>query len=84
MQVISSKDNEFIKHVKKLKDKKYRDMNQEFVIEGIKLIREAIEENADIKQIVICDNCLNSDVIPKELMYEMAKYECVYVTEKIF
>ena len=36
MQVISSKDNEFIKHVKKLKDKKYRDMNQEFVIEGIK------------------------------------------------
>lgn len=84
MQVISSKDNEFIKHVKKLKDKKYRDMNQEFVIEGIKLIREAIEENADIKQIVICDNCLNSDVIPKELMYEIAKYECVYVTEKIF
>ncbi len=84
MQVISSKDNEFIKHVKKLKDKKYRDMNQEFVIEGIKLIREAIEENADIKQIIICDNCLNSDVIPKELMYEIAKYECVYVTEKIF
>ena len=84
MQVISSKDNEFIKHVKKLKDKKYGDMNKEFVIEGIKLIREAIEENADIKQIVICDNCLNSDVIPKELMYEIAKYECVYVTEKIF
>ena len=84
MQVISSKDNEFIKHVKKLKDKKYRDMNQEFVIEGIKLIREAIEENADIKQIIICDNCLNSDVIPKKLMYEIAKYECVYVTEKIF
>ena len=84
MQVISSKDNEFIKHVKKLKDKKYRDINQEFVIEGIKLIREAIEENADIKQIIICDNCLNSDVIPKKLMYEIAKYECVYVTEKIF
>ena len=84
MQIISSKDNEFIKHVKKLKDKKYRDINQEFVIEGIKLIREAIEEKADIKQIVICDNCLNSDVIPKELMYEIAKYECIYVTEKVF
>ena len=24
MQVITSKDNEFIKHIKKLKDKKYR------------------------------------------------------------
>ena len=84
MNVISSKDNEFVKHVKKLKDKKYRDMSQEFVIEGVKLIKEAIEEGACIKQIVICDNCLNSDVTPKELMYEIAKFECVYVTEKIF
>ena len=79
MQVISSKDNEFVKYIKKLKDKKYRDMNKEFIIEGIKLIREAIEEKAEIKQIVICDNCLDSDIIPKELMYEIAKYECIYV-----
>lgn len=84
MQVISSKDNEFIKNLKKLKDKKYRDISKEFIIEGIKLIKEAIEEKAEIKQIVICDNCQNSDIIPKELMYEIAKYECVYVTEKIF
>ena len=37
MQVITSKDNEFVKHVKKLKEKKYRDQSQEFIIEGIKL-----------------------------------------------
>ena len=43
MQIISSKENEFIKHIKKLKDKKYRDINKEFVIEGIKIIKEAIE-----------------------------------------
>lgn len=84
MQVISSKDNEFIKHIKKLKDKKYRDLNKEFIVEGIKLIKEAIEEKAEIKQIVICDNCQNTDIIPKELMYEIAKYECIYVTENIF
>lgn len=84
MQIISSKENEFIKHIKKLKDKKYRDINKEFIIEGIKLIKEAIEEKANIKQIVICDNCQNTDMIPKELMYEIARYECVYVTEKIF
>lgn len=84
MQVISSKDNEFIKHIKKLKDKKYRDLNNEFIIEGIKLIKEAIKENANIKQIVVCDNCQNTDIIPKELMYEIAKYECIYVTENIF
>lgn len=84
MQIISSKDNELIKHIKKLKEKKYRDLNNEYIIEGTKLIKEAIEENTNIKQIVICDNCQNTDIIPKELMYEIAKYECIYVTEKIF
>lgn len=84
MQVITSKDNEFIKHIKKLKEKKYRDINKEFIVEGIKMIKEAIEEKATIKQIIICDNCVNTNIIPKELMYEIAKYECIYVNEKIF
>lgn len=84
MQVISSKENELVKHIKKLKEKKYRDINQEYIIEGIKLIKEAIEEKAEIKQIIVCDNCLNTEVIPKDIMYEIAKYECIYVTEKIF
>ncbi len=83
MQVITSKDNEFVKYVKKLKEKKYRDQSQEFIIEGIKLVKEAIEEKANIKQIIICDNCEDSGIIPKDLMYEIAKYNCVYVTENI-
>lgn len=84
MNVISSKNNEFVKHIKKLKDKKYRDLNNEFIIEGIKIIEEAINENAKIKQIIICDDCEKTSSIPKELMYEIAKYECVYVTNQIF
>ena len=84
MQVISSKDNEFIKHVKKLKDKKYRDLNNEYIIEGIKIIEEAINEKANIKQVVICDDCEKTSNIPKDLMYEIAKQECVYVTSKLF
>ena len=83
MQVITSKDNEFVKHVKKLKEKKYRDKSQEFIIEGIKLVKEAIEEKANIKQIIICDNCEDTGIIPKDLMYEIAKYNCIYVTENI-
>lgn len=84
MQIISSKDNELIKHIRKLKEKKYRDLNREYVIEGIKLIKEAIEEKAEIEQIIVCDNCLDTEVIPKDIMYEVAKYECIYVTEKVF
>ena len=84
MQSISSKDNELIKHIKKLKDKKERDMSNEYVIEGIKLIQEAIQENVNIKQIIVCDDCDKTEGIPKDLMYEIAKYECIYVTEKVF
>ena len=84
MQGITSKENEFIKHIKKLKDKKYREVSHEYVIEGIKLVAEAIQEKAPIKQIVLCDDCEKNAAIPKDLMYEIAKYECIYVAEKVF
>ena len=41
-------------------------------------------ENASIRQIIICDDCEKSDLISKEMMYEIAKYDCIYVTNKIF
>ena len=53
MQVISSKDNETIKYIKKLKEKKYREETNCYIIEGIKLVKEAIEENAKIKERII-------------------------------
>lgn len=84
MQRISSKDNDFIKHIKKLKDKKYRDESNEYIVEGIKLIEEAIKENAPIKQIVICEENEKTNAITKNLMYEISKYECVYVTKQVF
>lgn len=84
MQRISSKDNEFVKHIKKLKDKKYRDQSNEYVIDGIKLVEEAINENAKIKQIVICEECTKTQEISKKLMYEIASFDCIYVTENVF
>ena len=57
MQVISSKDNEQIKYIKKLKEKKFRDETNEYIVEGIKLVREAIEEAVNIKTIVVCEDC---------------------------
>ena len=84
MNIISSKDNEIVKSVKKLKEKKFRDLENAYIIEGIKMVKEAIDEKANIMQIIICDDCEKSDSIPKELMYEIAKYECYYVTSKVF
>ena len=84
MQVITSKDNELIKNIKKLKDKKYRDATEKYIVEGIKLIEEAINENAEIEYVVICEDCIKDGSIEKKLMYEIAKLNCVYVTSKIF
>lgn len=81
---ITSKDNETIKHIKKLKEKKYREEYKEFIVEGIKMIEEAISEGAKIKSIIICEDCKTQGAIPNELMYEIAKLNCIYVAEKIF
>ena len=84
MQIITSKDNEIIKNIRKLKEKKFRNQNNEYIVEGIKMIKEAIVEEAVIKLIVICEENVNSGVIDKKLLYEIAKYECIYVSKKIF
>ena len=36
MQIISSKDNEQIKYIRKLKDKKFRDETNEYLVEDTK------------------------------------------------
>lgn len=82
--VITSKDNETIKRIRKLKEKKYRDQNGKYIIEGIKLIKEAISENANIETIVVCDNCVKTGEIDQNILYEIAKYNCIYVDEKVF
>jgi len=80
--IITSKDNEIIKNIKKLKDKKYRDETNSFIIEGIKIIEEAIEEKAIIKKIVICNEFKEN--FSQELLYKVAKYDVIYVSQNIF
>ena len=84
MQVITSKENEMIKGIRKLKDKKYRDETNAYLIEGIKMIEEAIKEKVTISKIVICEECLQSENISQKLLYEIAKLDCIYVNKKVF
>lgn len=84
MQIITSKENENVKFIKKLKEKKYRKEQKSFLVEGIKLVKEAILENATIKKIVICEECIKNNSIDKKMLYEISKYDCIYVTEAVF
>lgn len=81
--IITSKDNETVKHIRKLKEKKYRDEFGEYIVEGIKLINEAVEEDLKLKTIVVCDNC-DKEALNQASMYEVAKHNCIYVDEKVF
>ena len=84
MQVITSKDNEMIKNIKKLKDKKFREQEHKYIIEGIKLIEEAVKESAKINTVVVCEDCVKNEEIDSKLLYEVAKYNCIYVSERVF
>ena len=84
MNIINSKDNEKIKQIKKLKEKKYRDIENAFIVEGIKLVKEAIEENQNIKNIIVCEDCINDGTIESKLLLKIAKYNCIYVSKSIF
>ena len=84
MHIITSKDNEIIKHIRKLKEKKYRYEYNEYVIEGVKIVEEAIKENAKIKQVIVCNDTTKTYEIPTHIMLEIAKFDCIYVSDKIF
>ncbi len=83
MQIISSKDNEIVKKVRKLKEKKYRDLENSYLIEGIKLVKEAIAEKVNIKQIIMCEDFADNEELDKDTLFEIAKHDVIYVTRNI-
>lgn len=94
--IISSKDNEIVKEIRKLKEKKYR--KDKFIVEGIKMLEEAINENASIDLIVIREGMdlrsVISNVLPKNnadsgmksknVLDVISKIKNITVTEKVF
>ena len=84
MQQISSKDNNFIKKKKKLKEKKYRDEYNEFIIEGIKMINEAIKEDAKIKKIIFNESFIKNNDIEQFLNKNIAEKDLICVPDSIF
>ncbi len=84
MQQITSKENKLIKHIIKLKEKKYRKEYNEYIIEGVKIVEEAIQEKAKIKQIIISEEAINSELVQKHLKEDLTKIEYIQVPESIF
>ena len=84
MQKISSKENGLIKHIIKLKEKKYRNNYNEFIIEGAKIVKEALEEKAVVKNIIIREDALNSELVEKQLKEKLQDEDYILVPDNIF
>ena len=69
--IYSSKDNKKIKYIKKLRDKKYRDEFNEFLIEGEHLVQEAYKCGL-LKELILLDGIDLDMNVPK-----------IYVSESI-
>lgn len=77
--IITSKDNETIKEIKKLKEKKNR--KNKFIVEGIKMVEEAIEYNAKIELIAYR---VGFDITSLSEVLQAKNIKTIEVSENIF
>lgn len=83
-KIITSKENSLIKYIKSLSQKKYRDLNQEYIIEGIKILQEAIENGEDICKIIICEELISKSDVKKIECINNFEMKIEYVSESVF
>lgn len=85
MELITSKDNLKIKFVRSLNAKKFRDQENLFVVEGIKFVREAITEKANIKFVLFSESALDKNEA-KSIEHELKNVntEVIACTDNVF
>ncbi len=77
MQVIKSKDNNTLKEIKKLKEKKYRVENKKFIIEGFRFLEEGFKSDFIIDKLFIKESSV--DKFKEKFSFYINEYE-----EKLF
>lgn len=84
MMEITSSKNQVIKDIKALYKRKDRWNSQLFIIEGIKIIEEALYNGVDLKYIIFSDKLLSTD--EGKTFFEGIKYNdnIIQITENLF
>ena len=80
MKIIESNKNEWIKQIKKLEKKKYRDLENRYIIEGEHLVEEALANQVDIEFLIITEQ---SAITYKDLVSQVEYHQLVQVTDTI-
>lgn len=80
--VITSSQNSIIKHVKSLHEKSKRDKLNQFFIEGYRIVKDALENNADIEFIVVSDEYKSNDI--DKWVNDLINIKVYYVSKELF
>lgn len=80
MEIIRSRENKFLKHGKKLNIRKFRQKDNEFLIEGIRFVEEAVFSGAHIKYCLLSES-LKGDRVSKLMDNMKSKNIDVYMVE---
>lgn len=85
MDIIKSKDNSKIKYIRSLNIKKNRENANVFVVEGIKFVQESINENADIKFVLMSETISQKNEIFNLIQVLKEKeIDCFFCEDNIF
>ena len=78
IQTITSQENSLVKHIKKLQTKSYRIKAGEYLLEGYRLVRDAIENGVKLKNIIVSDTFdttefshLDLTIMPEKLFNQL-------------
>lgn len=84
--IITSKDNKLVKFTKSLYQKKSRDLEGCYIVEGIKMVQEALIQRDIIRFIVICPTILNQVNGGRDILdiSSQSKHQVITVNENIF
>jgi TrmH family RNA methyltransferase len=75
LELIQSKDNQLIKEVKKLKEKRYREEQGKFFIEGYRFVEEAFKAGAHVEKLLISQKHYDK----YKIIFQDTKNAAVYV-----
>jgi len=75
LENITSRDNRLVKEFVKISgSKRYRDENGVFALEGLKLIKEAFENNVEIEIVFVTLNCYEKNIKALEKLFQNTRF----------
>ena len=84
MNIIQSKDNPIIIEIKKLKEKKYRTLENKFIVEGFRFVSEALQSEFEVCIVMVSEN--QTERYKKFTIEEMlqSNTKVYYIKEQLF